>query len=327
MPRFEFDTDEFMNGIKDKYNAGIDYVKDKYDAGVDLAKDKYDTVADYAKDKYDTVADYGKDKYDAAVEYGKDKYNAGVDVISSKLNDTKFPEKDAGIFANMKDKIIQLTPEYVKTHPWAAGLGSAAALGVLLLAYAAWKRKNRPTKLVEEMCVLYPLMDEYAESLSESYNFDNYNSYVELSERLETVGPMVLDMMLSEDEDFDPNDAEPVETNMIQQILDWFRETGNTAIEKFLDGYNITMEWVKEHQGMAGAAALAAILGTYGVYKLISLYKESRENGDVDKDKLAESLYMLSDFMTVCEAYDPNMSEAQKYKNLTLLCNIIDSDL
>lgn len=306
MPNFEdFDREEFMNGVKDKYEAGMEYAKDKFSDGMEYAKDKFNDAVDYAKEKTNDVA-------------------------------SKLPsDKDAGMFASMKDKIIQLTPEYIKTHPWAAGLGASAALGVLLLAYAAWKRKNKPNKLVEEMCILYPLMDEYSESLSESYNFDNYSTYVDLSKRMETVGPMVLDMMLKEDEDladgseadFDPNGSEPVETSVVKQILDWFRESGNAAVEKFLEGYNITMEWVKEHPGVAGAGALAAILGTYGVYKLISLYKESREKGDVDKEKIAESLCMLSDFMSVCESYDPNMSEAQKYKNITLLCDIINSDL
>ena len=274
------------------------------------------------------------------------------------------------------NKLVDLTPQYVRDHPWAVGLGTVATVGALIAAYALWKKKKGQTNAVtEEMCVLYPLLDKYSKSLSESYSFDNYNSYINASKRMDKIAPVVYDMMLREDNnvhfgpnpdlaklaaagygpagqdqtfnsDYNPYDSDAgqlaaagfnrdggatdatSDASIIAEILEWLKKTGNKTVEAFLDTYNITADWVKAHPGMAGAAALAAILGTYGVYKLIKIYKEAKENGEVDAKELEESIDMLRKFRTVCESScNPYITETQKYKNITLLCNLIDSDL
>ena len=114
----------------------------------------------------------------------------------------------------------------------------------------------------------------------------------------------------------------------IAKILEYFKNSGDKSIAAFLNGFNVSMEWVKAHPGIAGAGALITILGAYGTYKLIQIYKEKKETGEVDVEKIAESLNMLTKLRSVCESScNPYISETQKYKNITLICNLIDSDL
>ena len=302
----------------------------------------------------------------------------GYDVVEVGGEKTPIPQEYSGIQnnsgkvvrhlqgkENFLDKLVDLTPQYVRDHPWAVGLGTVATVGALIAAYALWKKKKgESTAAVEEMCVLYPLLNKYSKSLSESYSFDNYNSYINASKRMDKVAPVVYNMMISEAGEWTPTSSTPsgnltpaemsarengtlfskdlddvyngtygsagndADTGIIAEILNWFKSTGNKAVEAFLNSYNITADWIKEHPGMAGAAALAAILGTYGVYKLIKIYKEAKENGEVNAKELEESIDMLRKFRAVCESScNPYITETQKYKNITLLCNLIDSDL
>jgi len=321
----------------------------------------------------------------------------------------------------------RISSEYVRNHPWAVGLGAVATGAALLAAYAYWKKKKgQSNAVVEEMCVLYPLLNKYTKSLNESYTFENYNSYVNASKRMNKIAPYVYSMMLREDDygytwnsktglgydkvggdpmpvpqeysgiqnkgvpgaghtaQYDypntPSDADipdparmpgydqasdmdtaygygPVNTpsdadipdparmpgydqasdmdtssedtrNWVIKALDYARETGDAAMKAFLNGFNVSMEWVKSHPGVAGAGALIAILGAYGTYKLIQMYKEKKETGEVDAEKIAESLDMLTKVRAVCESScNPYITETQKYKNITLICNLIDSDL
>lgn len=345
----------------------------------------------YFKAEYDEIVNSdmpGLEKA-AALNSLRQKYRVKT---PAQVTENPAPVDNGGLMS----KLVSLTPQYVRDHPWAVGLGTVATVGALIAAYALWKKKKgESTAAVEEMCVLYPLLNKYSKSLSESYSFDNYNSYINASKRMDKIAPVVYDMMLREgDEDEvgpinpfsgnpytvdqkealgmynpayaserdailnsdmpgleknaalntlrqkyrvkapyevaeeSPYNTENPDAGIISEILAWFKATGNKAVEAFLNSYNVTADWVKAHPGMAGAAALAAILGTYGVYKLIKLYKESKENGEVDAKELEESIDMLRKFKAVCESScNPYITETQKYKNITLLCNLIDSDL